>query len=220
MLGAIIGAITGIPALFDAGKAIFNEISGKPSTAASPSELSYEVQALPADQQKAWADAMNAKIELYKAESARIQNEQQANAAKLAAALAPFSGEGGVVRLPRFACSSCPGRCGAAGCEHAQYKFYAYVRPENLSAGWSRDRIIAEINAAGVPCYQGSCSEVYLEKAFDDTGWRPASRLPVAKDLGETSLMWLVHPTLTDQEIQKTCDVITRVFSVAGLGLT
>jgi dTDP-4-amino-4,6-dideoxygalactose transaminase len=146
--------------------------------------------------------------------------KRQANAAKLAAALGPFTGENGLVRLPRFTCASCPGRCGAAGCEHAQYKFYAYVRPENLSAGWSRDRIISEINAAGVPCYQGSCSEVYLEKAFDDTGWRPASRLPVAKDLGETSLMWLVHPTLTDQEIQKTCDVIARVFSVAGLGPT
>jgi dTDP-4-amino-4,6-dideoxygalactose transaminase len=143
-------------------------------------------------------------------------SERQANAAKLAAALAPFSGDGAVVRLPRFACASCPGRCGAAGCVHAQYKCYAYVRPENLAPDWNRDRIISEINAAGVPCYQGSCSEVYLEKAFDNTGWRPASRLPVAKDLGETSLMWLVHPTLSEGEIQKTCDAITNVMAQAS----
>lgn len=146
--------------------------------------------------------------------------KRQANAAKLAAALASFSVEGGVVRLPSFACASCPGRCGAAGCVHAQYKFYAYVRPENLALGWSRDRIIAEINAACVPCYQGSCSEVYLEKAFDNTGWRPASRLPIAKDLGETSLMWLVHPTLTDAEMQKTCEVTAQVLKAAGLSPT
>jgi dTDP-4-amino-4,6-dideoxygalactose transaminase len=75
---------------------------------------------------------------------------------------------------------------------------------------------MSEINDAGVPCYQGSCSEVYLEKAFDNTGWRPATRLQVAKDLGETSLMWLVHPTLTDSEIQKTAQVIAMVLTKAS----
>ena len=143
-------------------------------------------------------------------------SKRQANAEKLANALAPFSADGGVVRLPRFSCASCPGKCGAAGCKHAQYKFYAYIRPENLAVGWSRDRIISEINEAGVPCYQGSCSEVYLEKAFENTDWRPASRLKVAKDLGETSLMWLVHPTLTDAEIQKTAKVISLVLTKAS----
>jgi dTDP-4-amino-4,6-dideoxygalactose transaminase len=143
-------------------------------------------------------------------------NKRQANSDKLAAALAPFSGDAGVMRLPKFACASCPGRCGAVGCKHAQYKFYAYTRPENLGVGWSRDRIIREINEAGVPCYQGSCSEVYLEKAFENTGWRPVSRLPMAKDLGETSLMWLVHPTLTDTEIQKTAEVISMVLTKAS----
>ena len=62
---------------------------------------------------------------------------------------------------------------------------------------WNRDRIIKEITARGVPCFQGSCSEVYLESAFDGTGWRPEPRLPIAKELGETSIMLLVHPTLT-----------------------
>ena len=68
-----------------------------------------------------------------------------------------------------------------------------------------------------MPCYQGSCSEVYLEKAFDGTGWRPKERLPVAKELGETSLMFLVHPTLTESEIDKTCEVIRQVMSEASV---
>lgn len=95
--------------------------------------------------------------------------------------------------------------------QHAWYKCGVFVEPEGLKSGWDRDRIMNEIVARGVPCFSGSCSEVYLEKAFDGTGWQPASRLPVAKELGETSLMFLVHPTLTEEEIQKTCDVLSEV---------
>lgn len=99
---------------------------------------------------------------------------------------------------------------------HAAYKCYVYVAPEQLQDGWDRNRILAEINARGVPCYAGSCSEVYLEKAFDGTGWRPTEQLPVAQELGETSLMFLVHPTLTEAEIGKTCDVMAEVMRMAA----
>jgi dTDP-4-amino-4,6-dideoxygalactose transaminase len=99
---------------------------------------------------------------------------------------------------------------------HAAYKCYVYVVQDQLRADWNRDRLLAEINARGVPCYAGSCSEVYLEKAFDGTGWRPAQPLPVARELGETSLMFLVHPTLTDAEITKTCEVMSEVMRLAA----
>lgn len=98
---------------------------------------------------------------------------------------------------------------------HAWYRFYAFVEPGRLKPDWTRDRIIEEINARGVPCFHGSASEVYLEKAFEGTGWRPSERLPTAKQLGETSLAFLVHPTLTETEISKTCDVIREVGSLA-----
>lgn len=99
--------------------------------------------------------------------------------------------------------------------QHAAYKHYFFVRTELLAEGWTRDRIIQEINAQGVPCYHGSCSEVYLEKAFDGTPWRPVERLPNAKELGETSIMMLVHPTLTDAEMQKSADVLRNVVLAA-----
>jgi len=99
--------------------------------------------------------------------------------------------------------------------EHAEYKHYLFVVPEKLGGGWTRDRILNEIIERGVPCFQGSCSEVYLEKAFDNTGWRPEKSLPNAKALGETSLMFLVHPTLTQQEIDKTCEVLKKVLRMA-----
>jgi dTDP-4-amino-4,6-dideoxygalactose transaminase len=103
-----------------------------------------------------------------------------------------------------------------AGSVHAYYKCYVYVETQRLAPGWSRDRIVETINARGVPAYQGSCSEVYREKAFDGTPWRPAQRLPVAQALGENSLMFLVHPTLTPAEIQKTCEVVRSVLAEAG----
>ncbi|WP_406626303.1 DegT/DnrJ/EryC1/StrS family aminotransferase [Acidovorax sp. SDU_ACID1] len=102
------------------------------------------------------------------------------------------------------------------GTEHAHYKCYVYVRPERLAEGWTRDRIMDSIQALDVPCYPGSCSEVYLERAFDGTDWRPTPPLPAAKALGHTSLMFLVHPTLTAAEVEKTTDAIAQVLQQAG----
>ena len=99
---------------------------------------------------------------------------------------------------------------------HAAYKCYVFVEPAQLGQGWDRDRIQNEITALGVPCYTGSCSEVYLERAFDGTGWRPAERLPGARELGETALMFLVHPTLAISEIDKTCQALERVMNQAA----
>jgi len=101
------------------------------------------------------------------------------------------------------------------GMAHAYYRLYAYVRSDGLANGWSRDRIIAETVARGVPLFQGSCSEVYREKAFDGTGWRPAQPLPVARELGETSLMFLVHPTLTDEEVERMAACVAEVLAEA-----
>ena len=98
---------------------------------------------------------------------------------------------------------------------HAAYKCYVFVDPTVLKDGWNRDRIMNEIVARGVPAFSGSCSEVYLEKAFDNTPYRPKEPLPVAKELGETSLMFLVHPTLTDAEIDKTVQVLIEVMQEA-----
>lgn len=103
----------------------------------------------------------------------------------------------------------------AQDCVHAAYKCYVFVEPGALKPGWTRDRVLDEIVARGVPCFSGSCSEVYLEKAFDATPWRPASRLPAAMQLGETSLMFMVHPTLTSIEIDKTCQVLREVMQEA-----
>jgi len=100
--------------------------------------------------------------------------------------------------------------------EHGAYKCYVFVEPDQLGEGWNRDRVQQAIVDAGVPCFSGSCSEVYLEKAFDGTGLRPKKPLPIARELGETSLMFLVHPTLTEAEMDKTCFVLRQVMAEAS----
>ena len=129
--------------------------------------------------------------------SSRVDNAKQ---------LADVCAQHAVVRVPRV----------PAECVHAYYRFYAFVRPERLAKAWSRDRIVEEIVRRGVPCYHGSCSEIYTERAFDGTGFRPSSPLPVARELGSTSMMFLVHPTLTDEEMSKTCTVLDEVLAQAG----
>ncbi|WP_029773229.1 DegT/DnrJ/EryC1/StrS family aminotransferase [Pseudoalteromonas sp. TB51] len=99
--------------------------------------------------------------------------------------------------------------------EHAEYKHYMFIKHENLAKGWDRDRIVNTIVERGVPCFQGSCSEVYLEKAFDNTPFRPEKRLPNAVELGETSIMFLVHPTLTEDEINKASEILQFVLKLA-----
>jgi len=98
---------------------------------------------------------------------------------------------------------------------HSYYKYYAYIRPELLRDGWNRDRIMAAICAEGVPCSTGSCSEIYLEKAFP-LAMRPAKRLPSAARLSETSLMFLVHPTLSAGDMYATASAVEKVMAVAS----
>jgi dTDP-4-amino-4,6-dideoxygalactose transaminase len=100
--------------------------------------------------------------------------------------------------------------------QHAYYRYYVYVRPERLKLGWSRDRIMVELNQLGIPCTVGSCSEVYLEKSFQNAGLSPAYRLPVAKQLGETSLAFLVHPTLSEEDVQEIADVVNKIMFIAS----
>ena len=128
--------------------------------------------------------------------------------------LSQFAGEAGFLHIPDLAFHEKIGNDSV----HAYYKYYVYVRPENLPENVTRDTILNALNAQKIPCFSGSCSEIYLEKAFDNHPSRPAERLPVAKELGETSLMFLVHPTLTPAEIQTiantTVQTLNHLFNV------
>lgn len=144
----------------------------------------------------------NARMTEMQAAIGRLQlrrlPEWQARRARNASLYREVLGDLEVVRIPRP-----PDHL-----THAFYKFYLFLVPEALAAGWSRERILEEAAAAGVPLFTGSCPEIYLEQAFDGTPWRPRERLPVARELGETSLMLEVHPTLDDAEILRRAEIL------------
>jgi dTDP-4-amino-4,6-dideoxygalactose transaminase len=103
-----------------------------------------------------------------------------------------------------------------AGDVHAYYRLYGYVRPEGLAGSWSRDRILAELIDLNLGVSGGSCPEIYLEKAFDGTGFAPPQRLPNALALGETSLAFLTHPTLSEADMARVGEEVGKVLARAA----
>jgi dTDP-4-amino-4,6-dideoxygalactose transaminase len=114
-------------------------------------------------------------------------------------------------KIPAFRVTEAPDNM-----EHAYYKYYVFVRDEKLKSGWNRDRIMQAINDEGVPCYSGICGEIYLEKAFTNSNFAQQERFETAKKLGETSLMFLVHPTLTQEHMAHAAKVVTKIMIQAS----
>lgn len=100
---------------------------------------------------------------------------------------------------------------------HSYYKYYVFVKPEYLHPEWDRNRIMSAINAEGVPCFAGCCAEIYLEEAFVKNGWGPKTPLPKGKEIGETSLVFLVHPTFSKKNIEDACTVVSKVLGQASI---
>jgi len=98
--------------------------------------------------------------------------------------------------------------------KHAYYKYYCFVKPEHLSGNWSVGRIIRAIKAEGMPCFTGSCPEIYKEKAFTDHNNSNYEILPNAKLLGETSIMLLIHPTLDSKDIKDMVDILKKISAI------
>ena len=98
--------------------------------------------------------------------------------------------------------------------EPSYYRFCAMVRPELLAPGWTRDRVVAAIEAEGVLCAHGGCAEIYRERAFRTVVGVPV-RLPAAAELGRTSLVLFVHPSLGAADMSDTADAVTRVLAEA-----
>ena len=129
------------------------------------------------------------------------------NASILTNAFKKFTDKNGLLRIPQLKSDN--------KCVHAYYKYYVFVERKSFKDEWDRDRVISEINSLGVPCFHGSCSEIYLEKAFENTNFRPKKRLTVAKELGETSVVFLVHPTLSIEEMSEMAKKAISVFNRA-----
>ena len=116
----------------------------------------------------------------------------------------------GLANIPGLRLATAP-----AHSEHAYYKYYVFVRPEMLRPGWTIEHILEALEAEGVLCTVGACSEIYLERAFVDAGLGPKAPLPVASRLADSSLMFMLHPGLTEQDMRDTCAAVAKVMRAA-----
>jgi dTDP-4-amino-4,6-dideoxygalactose transaminase len=73
---------------------------------------------------------------------------------------------------------------------------------------------VGVLGGSGVPVAVGSCSEIHRERAFPEA-WRPARPLPVAAELGRSSLAMLCHPTLDETDIDAMADATIAVLRAA-----
>ena len=99
---------------------------------------------------------------------------------------------------------------------HARYKYYAYIDTVKLKKGVTRDSIMNDFNKKGIPCFSGSCSEIYLEDAFKNKGYIYKKRHKIAKKLGETSIVFLVDPTKNVRDMENVCKVAKNIFNKAS----
>ena len=142
---------------------------------------------------------------------------RQRNAIILLSNLKEFTGKSGILKIPKFQCIGCEGLCTVNGCRHAWYRCYIEVLPERLAQGRSTSDIVMALQKKGVPCNHGTCSELYLEKAFENTQFKPRQPLPVAQYLGERSISFATHPTIgqkTMTEIAQTTAEVIRSFKL------
>lgn len=138
------------------------------------------------------------------------------NAMILHSQLRHFATNNGPIRFLTHQCDGCSGTCPAQGCHHAWYRAYLFVRQTQLTEGWSRDSLVAELQNVGVPCMQGSCSEIYREGAFENHRSQPPTSLPIAKQLGEESIAFLVHPTIDEEKMTEIAKTAAGIISKAA----
>lgn len=90
----------------------------------------------------------------------------------------------------------------------AFYKCYAYVDVAAEANERLRDQILQAAAARELRVFSGSCSEIYREAAFNDMAVEPR---PVAHELGQSSLMFEVHPTLNEARLRDRADAVADI---------
>ena len=94
------------------------------------------------------------------------------------------------------------------GIRHALYKLYFQLKVSGADAPRLRQEILRRSSEEGVRLFSGSCSEVYLEEAFADL---PRPDCPVARQLGQMSLMVEVHPTLRQDLLERRAEKLRSI---------
>ena len=100
------------------------------------------------------------------------------------------------------------------GIKPAWYRFSFHVNENRLNAYWDRKKVMAAIQAEGIPCLE-ICPEIYKEKAFETIDC-PTPNCPTAQTLSNKVCVLLTHPTINDQDLELILNGLKKVINQAS----
>jgi dTDP-4-amino-4,6-dideoxygalactose transaminase len=118
-----------------------------------------------------------------------------------------------LIQKPNFVCSSCPLKdnkfknCNS--CRHSFYRLNFFLNIKKIN----QIELIDKLSNANISCGVGACPEIYREKVFKKLKAYPKKRLPNAKILGETSLMFSINPYKSLTKIELEINNIKKIFN-------
>jgi dTDP-4-amino-4,6-dideoxygalactose transaminase len=116
-----------------------------------------------------------------------------------------------LLNRPNFVCSTCPlknkinKQCNS--CMHAFYRLNFFVNQKKIN----QIKLITELNKKNIYCNVGSCPEIYREKIFQKLKAYPKKRLPNAKLLGNTSIMFPINCSKSLSIIKEEINSIKKI---------
>jgi dTDP-4-amino-4,6-dideoxygalactose transaminase len=103
------------------------------------------------------------------------------------------------------------------GIETAAYRETLHVRPEMLAKGWTRDAIVQELRAQGVPCSSGAAAELHRAPAFPPHPNGKSPDTPAAAALAARSIAFCVHPTLEPAHMDAIASSVRAIMQKAAI---
>ena len=117
-----------------------------------------------------------------------------------------------ILKKPNFKCQTCPLKQNLKKCNkciHAFYRLNLFIDKNKIK----QNQLIQQLHKNKINCGVGSCPEIYREKIFKKLKLYPKKRLPNAKLLGETSIMFPINPNKSLKEVKSEINLIKKIFN-------
>jgi dTDP-4-amino-4,6-dideoxygalactose transaminase len=115
-----------------------------------------------------------------------------------------------LLQKPDFKCQACPSKQNEKKCNkcmHAFYRLNLFINKNKIN----QIKLIKQLNKSKINCSVGSCPEIYREKIFKKLKLYPKQRLPNAKLLDKSSIMFPIDPGRSMTKVK------TEINSIKGI---
>ena len=117
-----------------------------------------------------------------------------------------------LLQKPDFKCQTCPFKQNEKKCNkclHAFYRLNLFTNKNKIK----QIKLIEQFNKNKINCSVGSCPEIYREKIFKKLKLYLKQRLPNAKLLGESSIMFPIDPGRSKVKVKTEINSIKKILN-------